>query len=293
MAYSVGNYTLARKISDPQFSVDHIDQYDLLLLAGQYDFQFAVVDALQQRCLLVEDYTFSNAGTDVGETYRTLIEEHQLLMAGYWNRVKLAIKSQHFTLVPSTYFSAENAAHYLTLVTNTPSNKYSINHYRFKELDAVMVFGAEKQLVERLRSTYPSQDVGIISQGSAFIEGVRQVAAGSYYRNMYLFIDQQHVSVVVLEDQKLVLYNRFVYQTPNDIVKYVLTVFQKLEMDQNETKVTVWGNFTEQSEQYAALYQYIRELNYGTKPDFLKFSHMFDEAPDHQYFDLYSMYLSE
>lgn len=293
MAYSVENYTLARKISDPKFSVDHIDQYDLLLLAGQYDFQFAVVDALQQRCLLAEDYTFSDPSTDVGETYRTLVENHQLLMAGYWNRVKLAVKSQHFTVVPSTYFSAENAAHYLTLATGTPSNKYSINHHLFKELEAVMVFGAEKQLVERLRSTYPSQDVGIISQGSAFVEGVQRVDAGSYYRSMYLLVDRRHVSVVVMEDRKLILYNRFAYQTSDDIVKYILTVFQKLKMDQNETKVTVWGNIPEQSDQYAALYRYIRELTYGTKPNFLKFSHVFDEAPDHQYFDLYSMYLSE
>jgi len=293
LAYSVGNHTLVRKISDPQFSVDHIDQYDLLLLAGHSDFQFAVVDALQQRCLLVEDYTFSDADTEVGEIYRTLIEDHRLLMAGYWNRVKLAVKTQHFTLVPSAYFSAENAAHYLTLVTDTPSSKYTVNQYQFKALDSVMVFGAEKQLVERLRSTYPSQDVGIISQGSAFIEGVQRIDAGSYYRSMYLLVDERHVSVVVIEDGSLILYNRFAYQSPNDIVKYILTVFQKLEMNQNETKVTVWGNIPKQSEQYAALYRYIRELNYGMKPDFLKFSHMFDEAPDHQYFDLYSMYLSE
>ncbi len=293
MAYSVGNYNLARKIKDPQFSIDRIDQYDLLLLAGQYDFQFAVVDAQQHRCLLVEDYTFSGSEADVGETYRALIEEHQLLMAGYWNRVKLAVKSQHFTLVPSAYFSAENTVHYLTLVTDTPTSKYTVNHYLVKELDAVMVFGAEKQLVERLRNTYPSQDVGIISQGSAFIKGVQQADTGSYYRSMYLLVDRQHVSVIVEEDHKLILYNRFAYRTPDDIVKYILTVFQKSEMDQNETRVTVWGNIPAQSEQYLALYRYIRELTYGTKPDFLEFSHVFDEAPEHQYFDLYSMYLIE
>lgn len=293
MTHSVGNYTLARKIKDPQFSVDHIDQYDLLLLAGQHDFQFGVVDTQQQRCLLVEDYTFSDSATDSdGNVYRSVIEDHQLLMAGYWNRVKLAVKSQHFTLVPEDYFSPEHASHYLTLVTETPADKYTITYQPHKQANAVMVFGAQRQLVERLRSTYPSQDVQLLYQGSVFIEGVQR-STDSSDRAMHLHIGRQHVLMLVLEDQKIILYNRFVYATSNDIVKYTLTALQKLDMNQNGAKVTVWGNIPKQSKQYATLYKYVRNLSYGTMPNFLKFSHVFDEAPEHQYFDLYSMDLSE
>nr|WKN39299.1 DUF3822 family protein [Tunicatimonas sp. TK19036] len=293
MAHTVGNHTLIRKIKDPQFSIDHLNQYDLLLLAGRHDFQFCVTDAHSQRCLLLEDYIFPGGLSDLAEAYFPLFEGHHLLMAGYWNKVKLAVKNQHFTIVPDSYFSAENVGHYLTLATDTPTDQYTASYYRHKQSDAVMVFGAEKRLTERLKSFYPSQAVQLLHQGSAFIEGVQQLTTGSYYRTMYLHIGRQYFGIVVVEDKKLIFYNRFAYNSSGDIVKYTLTTLQKLGMDQNETKVHVWGNVSGKSDHYAALYRYIRQLSYGTKPPFLEFSHVFDEAPDHQYFDLYSMHLCE
>lgn len=293
MAHSVGTHTLVRKIKDPQFSIDHLNQYDLLLLAGRYDFQFCVTDAHSRRCLLLEDYTFPEGLSDLAEAYFPLFEAHHLLMAGYWNRVKLAVKNQHFTLVPEAYFSAENAGHYLTLATNTPTDQYSVSYYRHRQSDAVMVFGAEKRLVERLKSFYPSQTVQLLHQGSVFAESVQQLTTGSESRTMYINIGRQYFGIVVVEGRKLIFYNRFGYSSSEDIVKYTLTTLQKLGMSQNDTEVQVWGNVSGKSDHYAALYRYIRQLSYGTKPSLMEFSHAFDEAPDHQYFDLYSMHLSE
>ncbi|MEQ9441190.1 MAG: DUF3822 family protein [Cyclobacteriaceae bacterium] len=293
MTHSVGNHTLVRKIKDPQFSIDHINQYDLLLLAGQYDFQFCVTDARSQRCLLLEDYTFPEALPDLAEGYFSIFEGHHLLMAGYWNKVKLAVKNQYFTLVPEAYFSSEEAAQYLPLAIDIPADQYAIAHHRHKLAEAVMVFGVEKRLAERLKSIYPSQNILLLHQGSVLADGIQSLPTASYYRNMYLHIGRQHFSIVVVEDKKLIFYNRFAYNTSDDIVKYALTALQNLKMNQNETKVQVWGNISGKSDHYAALYRYIRQLSYGTKPPFLEFSHVFDEAPDHQYFDLYSMHLCE
>ncbi|WKN45924.1 DUF3822 family protein [Tunicatimonas pelagia] len=292
MAHSTGNYTLVRRIKDPQFSVDRLDQYALLLLAGTHNFQFCVVDTDQQRCLLLEDYSFSDTLEELTGAYRTIIEEHQLLMAGYWKSVKLAVKSPYFTLVPRSYFSPENPGHYLKLAVALPEENYSISYQMHEQAEAAMVFGANKGLVDRIKSTYPSQDIPLKYQGSVFIEGIRQMPSGSHYPVMHLHIDQGALTVLVIDNGNVVFYNNFAYQSPDDVVKYTLTAFQKLSLDQNDTKVVVWGNIPLKSDEYAALYRYIRQLTLGTKPDFLTFSHMFDEAPDHQYFDLYSLYLT-
>jgi len=293
LAHSVGNYTLVRKIKDPQFSVDRIDRYALMLLAGPQNFQFCVVDADQQRCLLLEDYSFSDASEDLVGTYRAIIEEHQILMAGYWKSVKLAVKSSYFTLVPQDYFSAENPAHYLTLAVDLPEENCLVSYQTHQQANAAMVFGADKGLVNRIKSTYPSQDIQLKHLGSVFMEGVQQLPSGSHYPVMHLHIDRGCLIMLVADNDKVILYNSFAYQSSGDVVKYTLTAFQKLNLDQNETKLVVWGNIPAKSDEYAALYRYIRQLTFGTKPDFLTFSHVFDEAPDHQYFDLYSLHVTQ
>ncbi|MGB3587213.1 MAG: DUF3822 family protein [Tunicatimonas sp.] len=293
MTHSVGNYTLVRKVKDPQFSVDRIDRYALMLLAGPQNFQFCVVDADQQRCLLLEDYSFSNTSEDLVGTYRAIIEEHQILMAGYWRSVKLAVKSSYFTLVPQAYFSTENPAHYLALAVDLPEKNCLVSYQNHRQTNSAMVFGANKELVNRIKSTYPSQDIRLEHLGSVFIEGIQQLSSDSHYPVMHLHIDRGYLTMLVTDQDKVILYNSFAYQHSDDIVKYVLTAFQKLSLDQNETKVVVWGNIPAKSAEYAALYRYIRQLTFGTKPDFLTFSHVFDEAPDHQYFDLFSLHVTQ
>ena len=292
MAHSVGNYTLVRKIKDPQFSVDHIDRYALLLLVGSHNFQFCVVDTEQNRCLLLEDYTFSDSTEGLIGTYRSIIEEHQLLMAGYWKSVKLAVKSPYFTVVPHSYFSAENAAHYLTLAVDLPQKNYAVSYQTYGQANATMVFSADKTLIDRIKSTYPSQDIRLKHQGTVFTEGIQQISPNSSQPVMHLHIDRECLTTLVIDSGKVVLYNIFSYQNPDDVVKYILTAFQKLHLDQNNTEVVVWGNIPAKSDEYAALYRYIRQLTLGTKPNFLTFSHVFDEAPDHQYVDLYSLLIS-
>lgn len=293
LAHSTGKYTLVRKLKDPKFSVDHLDRYDLLLLAGQRNFQFGVVDAAQQTCLLLEDYALSQSPEELIGVYRSIIEEHQLLMAGYWKSVKLAVKSPYFTLVPKEYLSSDNLAHYLTLAVEFPEEHYSVYAQGHENAGATMVFGAHKELVDRIRNTYPTQKVPLLYQGSAFMEGIQQMSSVEYYSVMYLHIDRDYLTMVVVDDGKIVLFNGFVYHKPDDLVKYTLTAFQKLNLDQNETKTVVWGNIPAKSDEYLALYRYIRQLSLGSKPDFLTFSHVFDEAPDHQYLDLYSLHLIE
>ncbi|MEM8966677.1 MAG: DUF3822 family protein [Bacteroidota bacterium] len=293
MAHSTGKYTLVRKLKDPKFSVDHLDRYGLLLLAGQRNFQFGVVDAEQQRCLLLEDYALPQSPEELVGTYRSIIEEHQLLMAGYWKSVKLAVKSPYFTLVPQAYLSSENIAHYLTLAVDFPDEHYSVYSQKHEEAGATMVFGAHKELVDRIKSTYPSHSIPLMYQGSSFIEGIRQVSSAEYYPVMYLHIDREYLTMVVIDDGKIILFNGSAYRKPEDLVKYTLSAFQKLNLNQNETKVVVWGNIPTKSDEYLALYRYIRQLSLGKKPDFLTFSHVFDEAPDHQYLDLYSLHLTE
>ena len=295
MDHPAKNYTLVHRVEDKKFSIDDLTHYSLLLLVGERNFQLCVTDTREGECMIVEDYTLESVPSpeQQARSLQQLFEGHNLLMAGYWKTVKLAVKSRKFTLVPEAFFSSEKLPYYLTLSTSIDTEHDGFYYYRHVQSRAVNVFAADKKLVERIRSLYPSLTVPVVHHGSALIESIQGNRDFTYYKDMYLHVDQDSFSVVVTEDNRLLFYNQFSYHDSQDIVKYTLTVMQEMEMNQHTSRVLMWGNVPAQSEHFRALYRYMRHLEYGKRPSYLNFSYAFDELPDHQYFDLYGLYVCE
>ncbi len=294
MEHLIG-YSLVRQVKDKAFSIDDITHYDLLLLVGEGNFQLCVVDPRTNACLIVEEYALPKEfpSEQLDQAMVQLFEAHTFLMAGYWQSVKLGVRNGTFTLVPSAFFSSEKLTHYLTLSVGVEKVHDGNYYYEHAQSQAVMVFGVPKKLVERVRSFYPSLMVPVVHHGSAFIEGVQSIRDFTYYQDMYLHVGQGKLSVVVTKDNNLVLYNQFSYAYTQDLIKYTRGVMEELKMDHKESRVTLWGNTPERSAHFQTLYRYVKNIAQGSRPSFLTFSHAFDELPDHQHFDLYSLYMCE
>ncbi|MGB3849868.1 MAG: DUF3822 family protein [Tunicatimonas sp.] len=294
MEHPIG-YDLVRQVKDKEFSIDDLTHYDLLLLVGEGIFQLCVIDARTDTCVTVEEYAFPKGASPEppDQAVAHLFEGHTYLMAGYWRSVRLAIRNSSFTLVPSPFFSNSKLSELLTHSAAADKTHDGYYYYAHTQSDAVMVFAAQKKLVERIRSFYPSLKVPVVHHGSALIEGIQSNRNFTYYRDMYLHVGQGKLSVVVTQDNNLVLYNQFQYAYTQDLVKYTRGVMQQLEMDPSENQVTLWGNIPERSPHFQTLYRYIKNIGYGGRPAFLKFSNAFDELPNYRLFDLYSLYVCE
>ena len=289
------HYTLTHRVEDKKFSIDHLTHYSLLLLVGSHDFQFCITDTREGGCMIIEDYALADGLSPEQRTQAIhhLFEEHTLLMAGYWQTVKLAVKNRKCTLIPETFFSSEKLPHYLPLSVSVDAEHDGHYYYRHVQSKAVNVFAANKKMVERIRSLYPSLDVPVIHQGSALVEGVQGNRDFTYYKDIYLHIDRDYFSIVVTEDNDLLFYNQFPYSSSQDIVKYTLTVMKAMKMSQDDSRVILWEALPASSEHFQVLYRYVRNLEYGTRPTYLNFSYAFDEIPDHRYFDLYGLHVCE
>lgn len=295
MGQVAGSHKLTNRVKDINFSIDDLTHYSLSILVGKHDFQFCVSDARDNRCLLLEDYTFEDtlSGHRLSDSLYRLFESHELLMAGYWKSIKLAVKNQKFTLIPSVLFSSDNLQDYLHMSTEVDKDSDSFYYYKHIRSEMVMVFAAEKNFIERIRSIYPTRSLQVLHQGSALIEGIQSHKDFTHNRDMYIYLGRTYFNIVVTENNRLLYYNRFAFQNSQDIIKYTMMVMQEMKLDQHSSKVLVWGNIKVNSEHFRQLYRYIRNISYGSKPSFLKFSYVFDELPDHQYFDLYSIYVCE
>ena len=213
------------------------------------------------------------------------------MTAGFWKDVKLSLKSHKFSLVPTNMFVQESAADYLALNSEIKTAFEEVNYYKQIAVDTVNVFAAETKLCRWIESIYKKKKVHIIHQGSALIEGFLKHADHIDEKSMYAYVDRGILHIVVTEGKKLLYYNQFAARKKEDYLKYIMLIFNELGMSGKESHVFLWGFIKPTSNEMSLLKRYIRNISFGSKPSFLKFSYLYDEVEDHQYFDVLSGYL--
>ena len=295
MKVSNKGYKLLKKIKDDKFDVDRLHLYNLYVLIGNRDVQLVVVDNSESRCLLVEDYVLAetNAYNHLIAILDKLFDDHHLLKAGFWSSVKLGLKNNKFSLVPSKLFSEEALYDYLRLNCKIDPVNDQLLYYKHLSSEAVNTFAVNKKLFNWLKTIYPNKEIGLIHQSSALIEGVLSELKNHPKDSLFVYIDRFKLHVIASKNNRLEYYNQFQIKDFSDYIKYIMLVMKGLGRDQKNTNVTIWGYIGRQSQHYLEFEKYIKNLSFGERPRYLKFNYMFDELEDHHYFDLYSLHLCE
>ena len=293
MNTTTAGYKLIKKIKDAKFDVDQLHQYNLLLQIGVRDLQVAVIDSSSNRTLLLEDYVLASVKTykELQQMLQSLFSDHHLLMAGFWKTVKISIKNNKFSLVPSSLFVKEAMVDYLRLNAKINTETEEILYYKHIKSDAICVFAMNKVLHSWLTTLYPNAEVGFIHQSSSLIEGAINFAKVNKKDSMYLYIDRFKLHIVTLRNGQLEYYNQFGIKQFSEYIRYIMLVMKGLNRSQQKSDVVIWGYIGKQSPHYNEFYKFIKNISFGDRPEYLKFGFVFDEVQDHHFFDLYSMHL--
>lgn len=288
-------FRLTHKLQDETFDPDRLDQYNLYLSLGPKSVRIAVADTARNKflALLHYDTEVSLASVEWVGQLDLIYGQHKNLVQPHWKSIRVALKNQHFTLIPRTLFQDEEAATYLRLHTALDEQEEVACHYRHPNLELVNIFGVANSLLDFVKAKYPHRPVRMIHQTSALIEGVLHQQERTSAKKAGLFVEQHYLTVVVVRDGALEFCNIFYYNTPEDFIYFVIFVMQEQKLNPDQDPVTVWGDLTHDSELFSILRKYIRHVKLGKKPSDISFSYKFDELFDHRFFDVYSIHLCE
>jgi hypothetical protein len=80
-------------------------------------------------------------------------------------------------------------------------------------------------------------------------------------KKMIVNFNPGHFEIVVVQNQKLHLFNSFDYQTPEDFLYYLLFTAEQLNMNPENLKLELLGTISEEDEFYKIAYKYIRNIS--------------------------------
>lgn len=293
MSSIVTRHKLIKKIKDEKFDEEKLQRYTLLTQIGAKDFQAAVIDNDDNRLIFFEDYVFNevNSQAELQEALESLFDSHEYLTAGFWKEVRISIKNNKFIQVPSALFIESAADEYLRFNAIVDSEKESVHICRNTKTDAVTIFALQNDPLQWLRKVYVNTTFKLFHQSAALIEGVLEYPSPGASQPLYVYVDRFKLHVLFVQGGKLIYYNQFLIKQFSDYVKYIMLVMKAMGMDQNTSRVVLWGYIGKNSPHYQEFIKYIRNVSFGARPTHLKFGYLFDELQEHHYFDLYTLNL--
>ena len=263
----------ANKIQSSSFNIALCEQYKILIQLGLKNFSYCIIhndtnNVEYFRNLIVNDDIIN------------VINKEEILKSNF---ASSSVLYTNFpcTLVPIEIFEKDNSKDMLEFNTEI----YDIvKSDKLSEIDAHLIYTIPSEINELVLTFFTNakqkaQQTILIDQFNKF---------DNNQEHAYLYINQNILTITAFKNNKLIFNNSFNFNTKEDILYYTLFTFEQLKLNTETVRIKLYGQILKEDSKYQLLYEYIRNIEFGTRPKKLKFSSDFDKLPEHQYYSLFS-----
>ncbi|WP_426094507.1 DUF3822 family protein [Flavobacterium sp. DSR2-3-3] len=106
-------------------------------------------------------------------------------------------------------------------------------------------------------------------------------------KKMFVHINTGHFEIIVVQNQKLLLFNSFDYNTPEDFLYYILFTAEQLNLNPENFPLELIGNIDIESDYFKITYKYICNVSLIDVED-LRWNNYFSEAENRNHFILFN-----
>lgn len=287
-------YQPVSTFQDKRFNIYKLNQYALLISVGDYRVRIACIEHGTNRCLLLEAYQIENVTSSASLLIelQKFFREHPFIATVGWRKVVVIFENGRYTLIPTPLYQEGYAADYLKLAVDTDQQDVRYYHHD-TDLGTTVVFGIDTATIDWLKDGYQSKDFHVIHQASALITSIH------FYLYMKKLVAEATVLVVaednmmhitVMDQAKLIYYNRFAYNSSDEFLQYILIVMYTLALTPEFHPVILAGSIARNSVAHKKISSYIRHVSFIERPPHLQLAWAFKNELLTNYFELLNFY---
>lgn len=259
--------------------------YRLSIQVSPDGFSFCIYDHNLEKYMALASWDFQDIANDLALTL--LLKE--FLPGIDWLKQPFAqtsiiVETPQCTLVPNALFKSGQAEKYLRF-NHYVDHAHLVKHDYLPLLDAENIWAVPQNVYDTLSEFFP--DAAIHHHSSSLIEALMlQNKNRGTEENVFVNVRKSQFDVVVLQGNNLLLYNAFKYRTREDFIYFLVYVLEQLNLNPEQVDVTLLGEIMKISSVYEMAYKYVRNIRFGKRNSDYRFSYVFDEMPEHFYFNL-------
>jgi len=189
--------------------------------------------------------------------FETIFQEDNHLQEDF-KEILVIHQNSLATLVPNKLFREEHLKDYLDFNIKTLKTDF----FAFDNIDQLAAKNVYVPFVNV--NNYLFQNFGEFEyqhSTTAFIKKLLQTTSAPE-KTMFVDVWKDQISVVVLEDKKVLFSNSFSFTSKEDFIYYLLFTAEQLELNTNEFPLFFTGDILEETEIYKITYQFIRNVDF-------------------------------
>ena len=189
--------------------------------------------------------------------FETIFQEDNHLQEDF-KEILVIHQNSLATLVPNKLFREEHLKDYLDFNIKTLKTDF----FAFDNIDQLAAKNVYVPFVNV--NNYLFQNFGEFEyqhSTTAFIKKLLQTTSAPE-KTMFVDVWKDQISVVVLEDKKVLFSNSFSFTSKEDFIYYLLFTAEQLELNTNEFPLFFTGDILEETEIYKITYLYIRNVDF-------------------------------
>jgi len=221
-------------------------------------FSFSVYNIISKNEVYFREYEFENSQVtpenlllkikDIFNTDTQLQKDFSSVLVIHQNNLSV--------LVPNRYFNKKELASYL----NFNIKKLTIDYIAFDHLEGLESKNVYIPYVNI--NNYLFQNFGEFEykhHSTVLIEKLLN-STNNIEKTMFVNVSKNSLDIVVLQNNQLILFNTFSYNTKEDFIYYILFVAEQLNLNVNEFSLHFTGKVNLEDAIYKITYKYIKNV---------------------------------
>ena len=246
---------------------------------------FCVFDTLNHTILSVKEVQFDtfHKATKIEELFADAFRENDELKDSY-DEILVIHNNNLSTFVPEPLFDEHFLGSYLQYNTKV----FQTDFFAFDEIPNYQM--------NAVYIPYVNINNFFIDQFGAFdykhansilVSKLLVASKNKDEKKMFVHINTSHFEIIVIQNQKLILFNSFDYNTPEDFLYYILFTAEQLNLNPENFPLELIGNIDTESDYFKIAYKYIRNVSLIDVED-LRWNNYFSEAENRNHFILFN-----
>jgi len=276
-------------VIDETFDINQCNSYHLAIELHNNGLCFAIMDTIRKKYIALNSRAFDDVQQlSALDHFNKILSRDNYLSKPYKSSGLIFI-SPNAVVIPNPLFDQEKIQSVFKFSNQLPEDHTIISN-SIPGIDSRIIFSVPKKLLDIIED-HP-HDIKILHQACPDIE-FASISARKYYRKDYVHVRvySSFIDIIVFRKGEFELYNSFSYKTDEDLIFYILYVFEQLELSNSEAKLVLSGLLEENSNLSNKLSDYIADIEFGKFNRNFSYSYTLDQLPEHEYSNLINLYL--
>jgi hypothetical protein len=273
------------ELFDETLDINSTENYELAIQAGPDGFSFCLLDTLRNKFVLIRSFEPEDNKYYSSEIVKELIDKDDFLARSY-RKTRVIMPSSKFTLVPAPLYDPAKKDEYFTLNHKHEENSRIISN-KITDPDAYVISSVSASLHDLLSNVYPAVHPCVHMQPLFdHISAVRKAVSGNY---IHVHVERDYFNLIIFTDNQLKFCNTYSYRNISDILYFVLNVFTRHGIKQEET--IYFSGLTEKYDDLTSGFSiYVKNIKFSEPKGTFTFSYVFNEIGLHKFLNLFSVF---